>query len=218
MKIGLIFPTPVAELDIDINLCKHYATVVQDTLANQAAFFGHDKLSECTHDDLNTRPEYKDLVDMIDKSVKQYADWLGLEDNSLAMSCMWSNVHYSGNTHPIHCHTNCFISGVIYLQTPEPSVEHGKGIFFAVDPRTGSRYQQGNYIKESVLGEKLWTYEPKIGKLLLFPSWLEHGTTFYINDNNDKRISLSFNYVLKRCGNARTVYPTLAQTFDVSKL
>lgn len=217
MKVGMLFPTPVAELNVDTHLCKRYADIVQETLKNQVEFFGHKDLSECTHDDLNTRNEYTELVAIIDKNVQKFSNFLGLEDNSLAMSCMWSNVHYNGNSHQVHCHTNSFVSGVLYLQTPE-TIEDGQGNFFVMDPRSGSRYQQANYIKPSVLGEKNWHFKPEVGKMLLFPSWLEHGTTFYKNEKNEKRISIAFNYILKRCGNAQTVYPTLAQTFDVSKL
>ena len=38
--------------------------------------------------------------------------------------------------------------------------------------------------------------EPKVGKLILFPSWLQHGVMTH--NTNEKRISLSFNIIFDR--------------------
>ena len=38
--------------------------------------------------------------------------------------------------------------------------------------------------------------KPKVGKLLLFPSWLEHGV--HINHTDHERMSVSFNINFRR--------------------
>ena len=46
--------------------------------------------------------------------------------------------------------------------------------------------------------ERLWrehSYDPKAGRLIMFPSWLNHCVD--PNESNDIRISVSFNFMQK---------------------
>lgn len=87
----------------------------------------------------------------------------------------------------IHNHHIADISGVYYFQTNEED-----GDLFFESPVAA--------IHSSLcFGEKYgirWKHKPKVGKIVLFPSWLNHGIMTNLTDN--ERISLSFNINFKR--------------------
>ena len=94
---------------------------------------------------------------------------------------MWANVNAKGDYNGQHTHEG-ELSGVFYCQVPENS---GKLVF--VNPAVRS------YI--SVIRNKNFYVDPERLALIMFPSWLEH----YVesNQNDDPRISISFNIGIK---------------------
>jgi uncharacterized protein (TIGR02466 family) len=114
----------------------------------------------------------------------------------LSMSGMWSNVHAPGSKHHNHQHPNSFISGVFYPVCPDCE-DIGNIIF--LDPRQAKNMFQADFFKSSCISNRNIWVKPESGLLLLFPSWLEHGTDTFIGKQEDKRVSISFNYQLTKC-------------------
>ena len=93
-----------------------------------------------------------------------------------------------------HTHPGAVWSGVYYVQTPSDS---GKIAFY--DPRPQAnvlniRYNKAQSKKKEVLGRV--NYDPKVGRLLLFPSWLQHEVQPNLSElegDDGDRISISFN-------------------------
>jgi uncharacterized protein (TIGR02466 family) len=113
------------------------------------------------------------------------------------MTGMWSNVQESGMMHHVHQHPNSFLSGVLYISIPE--CENPGRIHFT-DPRQAKNMVYADFKKESCISSRTIWIKPTTGTLLLFPSWLEHGTEHFISNNKDDiRVSLSFNYRLTSC-------------------
>ena len=88
---------------------------------------------------------------------------------------------------PVHAHSNCSISSVLYLKVPEfkPRGYTGKKnidgyIEFINSTVDSSRLSAGNFL-----------VKPKVGQLLMFPSTLLH--TVYPFQGPDERRSLAFN-------------------------
>lgn len=194
-KVDYLFPTPVGIFDIeDISLCQHYSKIILE-MYNNGEIQGRPEAAT-TKNYLHNLVSFKILLDKINPIVKEFSEeTLGLEKDSLLMTDMWSNIRYSGSKHHIHQHPNSFISGVIYLSIPD-STEPGN-IFF-VDPRPAKNMMHGIHTKQSPISDRSWWYTPKTGIVLLFPSWLEHGTDEFYSDSTEPRISLSFNFILNK--------------------
>jgi len=90
---------------------------------------------------------------------------------------IWSSVHANGSFHSAHHHQDASISGILYITTPP-----GAGAVVFNDPR-GQLPPFGKSLQ----------IVPKVGELILFPSWLVHSVlpTMSIKP----RISVSFNYL-----------------------
>jgi uncharacterized protein (TIGR02466 family) len=194
-----LFPTPVTIVNVDDFDFTAYAEHAVNALSEDELQNMHTRGIGTTPDDLHTRPEFKGLVDLIhNEAMLFFADVLGLGEEDLVMTTMWSNTQLSRARHHVHQHPNSFYSGVIYLEVPETEGDDPGWLFF-IDPRPAKNMWSADYNKQNQLSERSYGFEPKTGTLLFFPSWLEHGTEVCVLKENEKRISLSFNYALKKC-------------------
>jgi uncharacterized protein (TIGR02466 family) len=88
---------------------------------------------------------------------------------------------------PVHAHSNCNISSVLYLKVPE----------FKPRGYTGKKNIDGyiefinSTVDHSMLSAGTYLVKPEVGKLLMFPSTLLH--TVYPFQGPDERRSLAFN-------------------------
>jgi uncharacterized protein (TIGR02466 family) len=198
MDVIFEFATPVGMIDVDLDICKDYAEKVKLLLnENSNEVFSFKDRSQTTGDNLNQLADFYPMVQLINKKVNHFAEEvLGIDKNDISLSCMWSNAHNNGSMHHFHQHPNSFISGVLYLQCPDCE-EIGNLVFN--DPRQAKNMQYADFKKSSCISNRTIWVKPRTGLLVLFPSWLEHGTDVFVCDGKEKRISLSFNYVLKQC-------------------
>ena len=197
-EVTPLFITPVASARITGFDFQQYANAVLASLSpGQLADLANINITP-TVDDLHLRPEFKELVELIDGEARSFFESeLGLTQDSLEMSGMWSNVQLDGCRHHAHIHPNSFYSGVIYLEIPQGDFID-PGIIFFVDPRPARLMQQADHNKHTVFSDRSYGFRPQTGLLLLFPSWLEHGTDICKIGAGKRRISLSFNYTLTK--------------------
>lgn len=69
---------------------------------------------------------------------------------------VWSIRMSSGGYHVPHTHPKGWMSGVVYIEIPD---------------NTSGLLQIGTQLERTII--------PEVGKVVLFPSWLPHGTTEY---------------------------------------
>lgn len=188
----LIFPTPLHIIDFDdLSFCDRAATEIKNIQANGAG--SGDHLCWTTPDDLHTRESFQELRIILENEVNLVFDNIGLLRDSCYITCMWANVSKPDNRHALHMHANSFYSGVIYLET------YGNpGNIGFKDPRYGSEMLSFDYTNESIFKQRTYEITPKKGRLVLFPSWLAHGTKSGNFEYFQNRISLSFN-IMPRC-------------------
>ena len=106
----------------------------------------------------------------------------------------WINFFYPGQSEQQHNHYGNFISGVYYVTAPLNS-----GVFRFYDPANQKTMWKGTYLGNSQPAMTNMTNGQHIaeeGKLLMFPSWLEHAVM--TNKSNDVRISIAFNVNIKK--------------------
>ncbi|HXD86027.1 MAG TPA: TIGR02466 family protein [Urbifossiella sp.] len=145
-----------------------------------------------SRDDLHRGAEFAPLVQFIEAGVAEavrFQKWDVKQAAPIIASC-WANVNGPGASNVVHTHPHCFLSGVYYVQARADS-----GAIFFLDPRPAAVM-----IAPPMTEFTPWTfqrvrYEPKPGRMLIFPSWLQHGVE--PNRGADDRICVSFNIGLK---------------------
>lgn len=110
----------------------------------------------------------------------------------------WANVNRRGDYHDPHNHPHCYLSGTYYLKVPtkrsggrQRSDVRPNAITF-YDPRTGFNMQS---IRNDPYVEPEYTTLPEPGLLMMWPAGLMHFV--HPNLGDDKRVSISFNIILK---------------------
>jgi len=199
-NVEQLFPTPLAVILFDKTEFdfKKYANLIFGTITPENIEAMTEYGITPTPDDLHLVPEFKELVTLIDNEVREFfTEELGLNPNDLLLQCMWSNIQLDGCRHHAHVHPNSFYSGVVYLDIPVTDVKDPGAIFF-VDPRPAKQMQHANYNKSHGLSTRSRGIKPETGMMILFPSWLEHGTEICKIGAGKYRISLSFNYALTK--------------------
>ncbi|MEY3951768.1 MAG: hypothetical protein RL320_570 [Pseudomonadota bacterium] len=180
-----------------------------DPQADQSAPF------YASNDDLLTRiriPEWQKWVEFLVNSIGLTAreanagTWpADSEDLAVQIRGLWCQISSDGVHHDIHSHGNCSWSGVYVVQV-DPDTEreshrvYGKrngvtrfyGPYF--DRLAGASMDYGNaYLQQSHLD-----FAPQEGRLIIFPSWLNHQAMPY--QGSKDRIILSFNASIHRSG------------------
>jgi uncharacterized protein (TIGR02466 family) len=199
-NVEQLFPTPLAvalfdKTEFDFN---KYSNLVFGQLTTENIQNLSDIGVSPTVDNLHLKTEFQELVTLIETEAHEFfREELGINPDDLRMECMWANVQIDGCRHHAHVHPNSFYSGVVYLDIPATDVKDPGAIFF-VDPRPAKLMQHANYTKNNGLSARSRGIKPETGMMILFPSWLEHGTEMCRIGHGKYRISLSFNYALLR--------------------
>ena len=193
MNRELFFPTPIYIADLnDQNLNQQ---LEQDIIA----WSNRDKGLNRTNvngwhspTDMNKLPEYKKLIDILYEAQREIYKQEHL-DSEPFLGNMWANINPPGAMNRAHMHPNALWSGVYYVKA-HPDSGHLK----VDDPRAAASMSRPRQ-KSGPTPSRLWretSFEPKAGRLIMFPAWLTHCVD--PNKSNDIRISVSFN-ILQKC-------------------
>lgn len=148
-------------------------------------------------DDLPERfPEFAELKRHLDKAAAAFAKahYWDMEGLSLTLDAIWVNILGEGGHHSGHIHPGSVISGTFYVCVPE-----GAGKIKYEDPRLAMMMAAPQLTDDAPEEARRFVYvQPKEGHCLLWESWLRHEVMPSRTD--EARISVSFNYGLKRKG------------------
>ena len=136
---------------------------------------------------LNIVGEY---VKMCMRQQATQADWPKIEKEEwmTQMKSAWLISQWEGEYNPIHIHTECSLSTVMYLKVPEflpstkPERDDDGCIMFIGAGHQSSRLTR-NIIK----------IKPKVGDFYIFPAHLQHCVYPFKTDGDYERRSMSFN-------------------------
>jgi len=188
----LLFPTPiyVADLNDDALNQQLERDIINWSNQDKGVVKTNIKGWHSTTD-MNHKPEYKKLVDLLHEAQRTIYDQEHL-DSEPFLGNMWANINPPGGMNRAHIHPNSLWSGVYYVKASENS-----GLLRVEDPRSISLMVRPR-MKQGKPPKRLWredNYKPKSGRLIMFPSWLNHCVD--TNESNDIRISVSFNFMQK---------------------
>jgi uncharacterized protein (TIGR02466 family) len=189
-----LFPTPVFKYEnfLTEDECSQVVSSLDDTyFYKYAALTGEAKtsftnvevhFSEIAKCDNNI---IEKITQQFDLAIFEYCHTTGYAPSKL--SNVWFSKQYKGSRLIRHSHGGSVLSGVLYLKVDENSSD----IFF-YSPNPFTHYS--TVTKNTEYTEPKVRFKPKVGDVLVFPSWLEHGSDESIN-NSDERVILSFNTV-----------------------
>jgi len=185
------FPTPIWYFDlddIDNKKIVKYATKLSKKnkgriLSNYGGWQSGDfHLNDCENEELLK------LGEIVELKAREASVELGIKQNmQVSMNNFWLNLNQRDNSNIRHTHPTSFFSAAYYVQAPENC---GKIVFehpsSLINFWWTSFTDNNSYATHSNIN-----YEPKAGRLVIFPSWLEHSVQ--PNASDDVRISVAFN-------------------------
>jgi len=199
-----LFPSIVSEVECD------YFKLIQSNLIDW--IYNYQKNTDGVV--LSNRGGWQSPSDFyLDDSFSEFADYI-LQNSLTAlshynlqfkMSNMWININRKGDYNVVHNHSNSIISGVLWIKTPDNC-----GLLKFLSPHSFTQSLLLDNVDSDVAKKQNYysgyTFNPKEGTMILFPSDLLHGVE--PNESDEDRISIAFNlYATYRSG----TYPL---TFD----
>ena len=184
------FPTPVFCHDFTGSILKR----IQDEIHINLDYITKDKKNSPWGDTVKTTFD-NNLVNDVETyqllelknalfwAVDQYVTEIKYPEADFQLIESWFNFCEKNGFQYDHTHPRCRISGVYYYQT---NTEDGKLRFENPNP-----IMQFNGFPSDRLPISSVNYTPKIGRMVLFPSWLTHRVN--VNYTNHERISITFN-------------------------
>lgn len=201
MGLSLMFPTFLgvshypnfdAERQRLVSLIRKVSTEDVEGMKISRQRYPNGYTSYYTRNMLHSDPAFAPLASFIQNMATQYAaqQYWDIERYEPVMSSLWCNINGQYSFHSEHLHPLSHISGVFYISCPSDS-----GAIVFKDPRPGrtmvpppmAQYTTENSLQVSV--------PPEDGKLLMFPSFLEHSVEQ--NLTTAERIGMSFNFDLR---------------------
>lgn len=185
------FPTPIWFFDLDEidnkKIIKYATKLSKKTegriLSNYGGWQSNDfHLNNCENEELLK------LGQIVELKAQEAGSELGVKPNmQVFMSNFWLNLNRKGNGNMRHMHPTSFFSAAYYVQVSENC---GKIVF--EHPTSMANFWWNSFTNTSTYATyPTINYEPKVGRLLIFPSWLEHSVQ--PNASDDVRISVAFN-------------------------
>ena len=130
-------------------------------------------------------PQWKALKIWFEECANELVTSNGWVCERLSVTSMWANRSdaKTGHHHTPHRHPMSYLSGIYYVQGSAPTM--------FVDPLAQREWAQ-LHLDGGPLEETRLTYSPPPGTLLLFPSYLVHGSI--PNDRNEDRYTIAVNF------------------------
>jgi len=168
-----------------------------EKLTAAGSFKHNDKWMPSTHklsdplfqSNLIDEENFVEFKNVLAYHISKYTNGLGMQPQKCSafhIKNSWMTSTGRGEyAHIHHHHLSVDLSGVYYYKT---TGDDGDIFFMNPCPMFSTfmlEHLDNNYI-----------IKPKVGKLLLFPSWLEHGV--HINNTDHERMSVSFNINFRR--------------------
>ena len=197
----MLFPTPIFAGNIsDVTACDRIEKKLREMQkAGQGVPHKWGKSAFFTKDDIHTLPEMKELVDLVMKESKGVLDEFKVKRDSHYITCMWANITPPNNWHHMHIHANSLFSGILNIKTPANC-----GATFFQDPRLHMRMIEPTYTESNVLNSTEFHIPPQKGLMLMWPSYLSHAVQYGTANEDEDRIVVSFNIMIRGLIDRRT--------------
>jgi len=182
-KVRWLFPTPIMEF----NLAHLTNSTVVDALMNMQPSYNNAVRGIRGARNPMELPELAPLYTAFQECVDVYSQEIGLVPNRVGSS--WMNILRKGGSVDAHRHHESVVSGAFY-----PHVYPNSANLIFISPLDS--YRMMDSVRQRFTGRNspyinnAHHVSAETGKLVLFPSWLQH----YVPQNESElRITISFN-------------------------
>lgn len=149
-----------------------------------------------SHNGLHKRKAFAEISNRIRTTAAKISKDCSYDPEfKLGIGTMWSIINSPGSFNRSHIHPGCLWSGVYYVQAPKNA-----GDIEFTEPRTQQLMDQASFTPNVKRPKQCWTkvsYEPKAGKMIIFPAWLYHAVMPNLAEEAKKddaeRVIISFN-------------------------
>ena len=191
-KLTNIFPSSIHSLGID-NFDSYRGKLIEEIYQERDEDPIGRKISNRGGWQANQITIQKDRSELLKEIITNSVSKLPILEGVYAAVEGWKNINQPGNFNVKHNHPRSNLSGVLWIKTPKNS---GNLVF--TSPNFFNRYEElDSYTKEFKYNSNSYMtyyFRPMEGRLLIFPSSLEHEVKE--NKSNEDRISYSFNIKL----------------------
>ena len=138
-------------------------------------------------------PELCELTSIVTFRMRELAKKIELKDvHKLVLTNLWININKKSNTNMPHIHPNSVLTAIYYVKVPPDS---GDTVFLTSVKDYDQCFKDFMIEKYNEYNSPAYRLKPSQGKLVFFPSWLEHKVES--NETNMDRISIAFNSMYK---------------------
>ena len=136
-----------------------------------------------------THPEILKLTSIVEKRFRNLGNKLEFNGpENIKISNFWININKQSDQNNPHDHPDTIFVAVYYAKVPENS----GNIILKTPVNKYDHFIKHEQIKKyNTYNSSIYTYNPTVGKLVMFPAWLIH----YVepNQKEEERISIAFN-------------------------
>jgi uncharacterized protein (TIGR02466 family) len=157
-----------------------------DKIKNKDSSLGHTNNIFSKNSYVLELKEFSNLKKFVDKELKYYVhNIMQINEQKVKpyVTQSWWNFYDKTAYHHEHNHPNSVVSGVYYVQGTQC-------IVFQKPQSNGFAYDFPTK-KWNEVNSAIWRFEPPLGKIILFPSYLWHQVE--LNQTDKTRISMAFN-------------------------
>jgi uncharacterized protein (TIGR02466 family) len=191
----MLFPTPMfTGMLPDITLCDRVEKIIRKLHRSGQGRSSPPgaSLAYMTPDDLHTRPEMKELVDVIVRESATVLDAFAIKRDSHYITNMWANIANPNNRGHMHVHPNCLLSGLVYIRAP-----HNCGPTMFASPRRLAKNIEPSYLQKNDLNSDFIIMPAEKGRMLIWPSHIPHAQERGTADESEERIVVPFNIMIR---------------------
>jgi len=132
-------------------------------------------------------PQIEKFKTFIEKNTYMFEREYGDLQKELIFDNCWFNINPEGSINKTHIHGGSFLSGVLYIQTPDDCGD----IVFSRSSLEEYALASNVPFPSTRCGHSAWKYTAMEELCVIFPSWVAHRVE--INKSDTDRISLAFN-------------------------
>jgi len=186
IEIMNLFPSAIGVKDTRIDTSKMLETCLQIESEEHGLVHGEAKSTYSTEVNILEHSDFSVLKSVITSEAKMFGRQIGIDMSNVKLGRSWFNIQKRGSTIMQHNHRRSVISGAFYIYADRDAAP----ITFA-NPLMGRKMYEPTFGGITEYDIEYTSVSAETGKLVLFPSWLEH----YVGYNNsDMRVTLSFNF------------------------
>ena len=199
-QLMTLYPTPLFTGRIaDLSLCDRLETACRAMRSAKEGVI--EETFFMSHDNIQTRSDMKELVDLVLKESDDILNFLKVKRHAHYITNMWANITDPNHRQALHIHPNCLLSGIVYVRAPKNC-----GMTTFADPRPGARMLEPTYTEMTPINMGTYAIAPEKGVFLIWPSWLPHAVERGSAAPNEERIVIAFNIMMRGTITTPTAY------------